>query len=342
MSHATQGRTLRSATDTGRCRAFTLVELLVVVSIIALLIAILLPSLSKARKQAKLVMCLSNIRAMSTGVMTYAAEYFGTLPGPLHPAVYRNLGKGGSLPEPSEYAKNRQLVWKLRPVMGDKSSMVGGFTDKISICPVMDQIVPEEHFYNFVAQHPDRTGLYPTHYVINNWGLKLPDGSVGGAKDKPRPTKPQYYFGYSIWNPDEAELENSRPAALGRIKRTSAEWMIAEAWYRPRSNPHKYPNQEGPYQSEWSGQAMPNFAPHMRRGIGVSGYEFTGKQQRIRQDKAIRMARSDGLTSTAFFDGHAEGVASVYVEIKGFELLYGFRGTVNPDPDYENPLPGGS
>jgi len=50
------------------------VELLVVVSIIALLIAILLPSLRKAREQAKLATCLANMTGIAKASLTYAAD----------------------------------------------------------------------------------------------------------------------------------------------------------------------------------------------------------------------------------------------------------------------------
>ncbi|HNO78049.1 MAG TPA: type II secretion system protein [Phycisphaerae bacterium] len=53
---------------------FTLVELLVVVSIIALLVAILLPSLSKARQQAKRLACLANIRGIAQASLTYSSD----------------------------------------------------------------------------------------------------------------------------------------------------------------------------------------------------------------------------------------------------------------------------
>jgi prepilin-type N-terminal cleavage/methylation domain-containing protein len=55
-------------------RAFTLVELLVVVSIIALLIAILLPSLKRARESAKRVACNAGLRGVAQAGLTYAAD----------------------------------------------------------------------------------------------------------------------------------------------------------------------------------------------------------------------------------------------------------------------------
>src|SRR5690242_3645959 len=53
-------------------RAFTLVELLVVIGILALLVGMLLPSLAKARQAAQRVECLSNLREVSTSFRMYA------------------------------------------------------------------------------------------------------------------------------------------------------------------------------------------------------------------------------------------------------------------------------
>jgi len=61
-------------------RAFTLVELLVVIGIIAILIALLMPALKKARQQAQCAACLSNLRQMGMGVQFYVSDFNGWMP----------------------------------------------------------------------------------------------------------------------------------------------------------------------------------------------------------------------------------------------------------------------
>ena len=111
--------------------AFTLVELLVVVAIIAVLMALLLPSLAKAKKQARVVMCGSNLHQYGLAMATYQAEYRNYFPlfgGDIGDVGYGRIG-------------NNWCPWSFDTAV--YNTFFGSFmntlnqTAKIKYCPVI-------------------------------------------------------------------------------------------------------------------------------------------------------------------------------------------------------------
>lgn len=91
-----------------RVRGFTLVELLVVISIIGLLMSILLPSLSQARSRARTSVCMSNLRQIGFAVYLYVNDYDGYLPPAYEPANSTHWW-GQILPNGIDHTKG--FVW---------------------------------------------------------------------------------------------------------------------------------------------------------------------------------------------------------------------------------------
>jgi prepilin-type N-terminal cleavage/methylation domain-containing protein/prepilin-type processing-associated H-X9-DG protein len=72
-----------------KSNAFTLIELLVVIAIISLLVSILIPSLQKAKKLARKVVCSSNLHQVGIAFLLYRADWGGQYPAPFITDSYR-------------------------------------------------------------------------------------------------------------------------------------------------------------------------------------------------------------------------------------------------------------
>src|SRR5688572_14143134 len=87
------GRQPSTCAFTRRRPAFTLVELLVVIGIIAVLISLLMPALGKARETARRVNCMSNMRQLSTAWVAYAQANKGHIvPAENDPDAWADAG----------------------------------------------------------------------------------------------------------------------------------------------------------------------------------------------------------------------------------------------------------
>jgi prepilin-type N-terminal cleavage/methylation domain-containing protein/prepilin-type processing-associated H-X9-DG protein len=101
-----------STSSDGRRHGFTLVELLVVIGIIAVLIAILLPTLGRARESGRRVACQSNLRQIAMGALMYEQQW-KTLPGPAIPCILDYDVVNGN-PSPLDLDSANAGAWKAR------------------------------------------------------------------------------------------------------------------------------------------------------------------------------------------------------------------------------------
>jgi prepilin-type N-terminal cleavage/methylation domain-containing protein/prepilin-type processing-associated H-X9-DG protein len=92
-------------------RAFTLVELLVVMGIIAVLTAVLLPAMNRAREQANQITCLSNLRQLSMAIIMYCQDNEGWFPRAAPYAVASAVVLGRPTSAATQGESTQDYIW---------------------------------------------------------------------------------------------------------------------------------------------------------------------------------------------------------------------------------------
>jgi len=176
---ATRFKTNHAAARASPRRAFTLVELLVTMSVIATLLAVLVPSLRSARTQAKGVVCQSNLRQIGIGLWNYMAEYNGRVPYVFSPMTNGNGSKVHGFGNPSSSSAevdpyDRQL-WPLS-LPSVLMPMYVGENPAVFVCPSAVNGWPREGPYRFTyreaaANQPNGVVSPAGSYFRENFGF---------------------------------------------------------------------------------------------------------------------------------------------------------------------------
>ena len=150
---------LQRTKSRGHAAGFTLMELLVVISVIVILAALLFPTFARARENARRASCMSNMKQIGLGIMQYTQDYDERYPftGIEYPDT------PGKLPQVLDpYVKNTKIF-----KCPSDSSAIGALSNYLATAPpTIVTVYPLSYYYHYCFYHvfQDSTGLSPATF----------------------------------------------------------------------------------------------------------------------------------------------------------------------------------
>ena len=239
----TPGQSPPPCCRSSRLQAFTIIELLVVVTIICMLFSLLLPSLQQARELTVVTKCSANLRQMGLVLTAYSTDYKGNYPDPLVTAwpIFNWQEKL------TQYVVGSQMGWRHEPVeLGnwDDGSGTNGVTASLWI--------PVTTIHN--------SNSIQTKYIFND-PIYKPNTLTNGSSDQPF----QYAFNQFLL------ADNNQPSTIWNSRRNP--WKVDQL---PRNLIIVGPNSTTPNNSRWGG--FPWWLESMRH---MSGFVATNLNSSI-------------------------------------------------------------
>lgn len=182
-------------------QAFTLIELLLVIAVIAILAALLFPVLSAAKERAYRIHCLNNLKQLGTAIQLYADNHGDQLPGPVRLGFYEEYDNQDST----------RLPYYIASDMGLPAAQITPQDALPARCPSAAR-----HWTPAEPGTPLMSDFVPLSYMANSQVTNINSGVL---------TRP---FGYPYTSPPFFEDSDEAPKRLQQIASPSLSWALTD------------------------------------------------------------------------------------------------------------------